>query len=1031
MEQQGVVASWALFSKQQGASRDYGVLAASDDNVGKFVGKYPVGGPSSGLRPDAPLAAPWVTFGSHPTKAGRLLLSVSVQDRPEGNDQAGRAIWPRRFFLFESSQMAAAGASYQTLWEAIAPVTLPIRENKRVLLAPLSESMNRIAKTIEDIKFEWAAAIAAALLDGPVAVTGTGGLPPLGLGERSPGARPARLDRLALLDAIVALLPYNFRAELSVSSAVDNAIPHGVHLVLADYAKAGQQEALLYGEPVRPASPVAQRYLAALKEKRAGDDIEGIVAFLWRVPDACTLTDPEAALRIISRHNWLDDKLRFAEIEPEGLATSLAFFADFAHQSTAKVTALWQNPRFEMEWRHKMVRPLLLGHQGRGPDRYADAVLRNHWDTVSEDVATLVNRRLDDSHTDSAEHSLAVAGSLSPLAADRLLMMLLVPPPDPDPAHKHSLGGRPALLRDQPVPGTGSFELTCAVLRGGSTADWQGRIVADLLHDLIAAGSAAQAAQWVNWLCLSPVKAALPIWGEALRYVISGTGDASAGAEVQALVRKDTNWAGIVLALAAHTRMLPDLLRIPQFADDLLRLSLPTREHHPVEEENRQILASAMAAARFRQYGLGPGTLATVDAARLLLGIEPWDFPHDDQLATAYFARLMEIFDAEEFGNLRDVLEWAFLDALLMPGKRLTFGAVGFLLTLPPSVLLADYVVQEHVRGRLLRYRDLDAIWLPLVKFRPELKLAAAIPLLITARRRTLEAPREALARVPIEDAKSGRPGLSGTLLAHAMHDAMHAGMEPEDILAVLDGDLEEGRASGKHLDPRDFDSVLRELQHLLNVRPTPGIERQPKAGAEDILFDFQNRIVRGALGSGFRERFLHAAVERMEAERGARATRIKQLQREAKRRSPTERRGRIFGLTGGSRQMQGPRPAVGTAPPSQGSPALAGANAPSPAVPLNPQAAMGGRAMARLQETTPAGKEAPTTPSPVQSRLGRPRRHGRDGGWRRLLTFTRGTADPSGDHNGRGLPGHPTAGEGDLCPGRRAGHLSGGSPPR
>src|SRR5207244_2857925 len=139
------------------------------------------------------------------------------------------------------------------------------------------------------------AAIAAALLDGPVAVTGTADLR---LEDPS-----ATVDRFTVLDAVAALLPYGFRADASATSAVDNTIAHRMRLVLAEYASNGQQAAPLRGPSVTPRSELARDYLAMLSDKEHSEGLDVVVAHLWNATAACSFSRPEAALEILDGLN--------------------------------------------------------------------------------------------------------------------------------------------------------------------------------------------------------------------------------------------------------------------------------------------------------------------------------------------------------------------------------------------------------------------------------------------------------------------------------------------------------------------------------------------------------------------------------------------------------------------------------------------------------------------------------------------------------------------------------------------------------
>ena len=218
-----LTAEWVLIGKVPGSGSDYGVLATSAGGASlrSYVGVYVTGAPSSSASMDTPGAPPWITFGAHAAGPDQVMISVTVLDQWEGLDHASRPIWPRRLFLFRFGELAAAGASYRTLWEAVQLTNLPAREpvlHFTVRSQPIADFM----ATIADRGFERLATLAAAMLEGPVGLTGAGHL--------------TRDERLTLLDAVSALLPYGFRADLSASSSVDNTVAHQIRLVFADFS---------------------------------------------------------------------------------------------------------------------------------------------------------------------------------------------------------------------------------------------------------------------------------------------------------------------------------------------------------------------------------------------------------------------------------------------------------------------------------------------------------------------------------------------------------------------------------------------------------------------------------------------------------------------------------------------------------------------------------------------------------------------------------------------------------------------------
>ena len=400
-----MVTEWAWISKEPGSHEDYGILAASMGriDVGRFALTYVAGVPDSGMPENAPAAPPWVTFGSHLTSVDRQILSISVQDPWHGRDRASRPIWPRRFFLCWYDDLTAASASYRTLWGAVGAVELPRPDRQPVSIAIRPQPLNDVLAAIDKMGFDNAAAIAAALLDGPVAITGTASLCLTG--------PSAALDRLAVLNAVAALLPYGFRAVLSGSTAVDNTVAHRMRLILADYAKDGQQAAPLRGAPVTPRSALARDYLTMLLDKKRWDGLDAVVAYLQDATGACSFGRADMALEILDGLNRHGHKISAARKDVESLKLSRAFF----RSEPSQVDEMWHSPEMDEPTRDKLLRPLLEAD---------DESLRWHWDAVADDYSALVRQRLDDGDIGAALRALAVAeshpgaGAAEPVAAD-------------------------------------------------------------------------------------------------------------------------------------------------------------------------------------------------------------------------------------------------------------------------------------------------------------------------------------------------------------------------------------------------------------------------------------------------------------------------------------------------------------------------------------------------------------------------------------------------------------------------------------
>jgi hypothetical protein len=292
-----ITAEWAWISKEPGSREDYGILACSAGHAdtGGLAAAYVTGVPSSSLPADAPVAAPWVAFGPHLAPTGRLTLSIAIQDPWENQDQAGRPIWPRRLFVCHYDEVAASRPSYQALWESVTHQKLPRADRHPVPLTISPDLPGRVLSVIGHIGLDRVAAITTTLLDRHVAVTGT---EHLRLSDAS-----APVDRLGVLDAIVALLPFGFRAGLSASSAVDNTVAHRIRLTLASYANDAQQAVDLRGDAVAPRSDVARDYLALLLDRERREGLPTIIAYLRDATAACGFDHPEDALRILAKLN--------------------------------------------------------------------------------------------------------------------------------------------------------------------------------------------------------------------------------------------------------------------------------------------------------------------------------------------------------------------------------------------------------------------------------------------------------------------------------------------------------------------------------------------------------------------------------------------------------------------------------------------------------------------------------------------------------------------------------------------------------
>jgi len=850
-----ITAEWAWIGKEPGSRDDYGVLAASREEVRRFVGRYVAGVPSSTISRDAPGGPPWVTFGTHHTEAGDALISISVQDPWEERDQAMRSIWPQRFFLCPFDMVVETGASYQTLWEAVRNERLPKADHVPLQLTVRPQSPDDLLTTITDIGIDQAAAIAASLLDGPVALAGTGHL---------------KLDdRLAVLDAVAALLPYGFRADLSASSAVDNTVAHKIRLVFAEFPNSQQQAVALRG--ARPElRPESLDYLHMLLLKKGDSGTWPVISHLWQAKPACSFTRPMDARKILDE---LDRDNYWLKIFRSGKVTLQLTLAFFSNQAT-DVKRIWTNPDME-EWMRDKPIMLLL----ESPDEHAVSALLQNWEIIFLDIARIVNRRLDRDDPELASRSLKISGSSSRREKeDRLLMALLVPEQSTTERWQEQILVRVRLLQQRPVPVPNTFPYTCLALRYDKVTAWQAQLFRELLAREIdqtrEAPASSRAVKWATWLCLSAFEESrdYPDWVAGLAFTLTAKATGQTDKSVRFLIRQDTVWAATALRLACDSGHLREVLETTDL--DLIDLIVRSRPQ-PAREELRSALAQALDVGLWK-LGVAPGTIAAIDAARVLLGARPRDFPNGtvaQQAFHQYHTGLARAFSLESARNFHANLEIGFLSHAVRPDAASELPAgVRWLLEAwcadpERAPGLAHFVARPQIAATLLRDQLLDGIWEPLVPHEPALKPFVAVPMLREAVRQTIVHPNRELLRRTIS-----QQGVSATRLALAMYEATCSGMSVKQMLDVIGGVSYEGQTLMSRIRPADLHSVIREFHGLLFHRVPVvnghlAVDPSHRTEAEFIFLSCSIGICEGALGEDFAREFQALAAYRLRDE--------------------------------------------------------------------------------------------------------------------------------------------------------------------
>lgn len=846
MAETQISADWAWISKDPAEGIGYSVLATSANDVDfrPFIGSYVAGSPSSTTPRDAPDAPPWVTFGPTATKHDGVLMSVSIRDWWEDRDSAGRPVWPQRLFVMRFDDLANAGASYQTLWAAAQDKEISRHEAAPLPLTVSGQAAGTLAATIERYGLAQLGALAAALLDGPVVVCDAAGLP--------------RDERLAVLDAIAALLPYGFRADLSASSVVDNTLKHGIRLVFADYSGSGQRLRSLRTPAPPPDSELGRHYLATLEEKAASCGPQAVVDYLWTFRAPCSFKHPGAALAILSE---LDFYGGFRRALREGRAPRdqvLKFFAADLDQAREHWSA------FDPQMRENAISPYLADR-----DKEVLVAVLRCWEFSHRDVVQVVNHHLG---TRGATFGLwclqaaravpaTTSGAASPSAVvDHLLGKMLVPVGLLPQEYSPRIAILVQLLRQCPVPAPTQLRYSCDELRFGDLGGWQSHLV----RELLAKEAADRVVPWVRWLCESPFSATWerPSWVAALDFMIAS----SAVDNVRSVVRQDAAWTVALLQVARRFRCLSRL--IVTVSRELIELAarLPAPDQP----------GSSTAALRDEldidlwKLDVPAATMATVDVARVLLGGTPRNLAGrltETQL-DSYGDGLHPALTLDILAPRRAAVERAFLRHVV-PGRTsagLDDAGVWLLNTWATdperATGLGDFIEALDPAARPHDETLSVAYWDALAK-RPGLADYAAAQQLVITTRESLRTPRTAFRR-RITDY-----GITSTALARACFKARCAGLPPAGIVIAL--------AEGGALDivPPQLDDVLREFRELLSCYylGAPGANERaaelgPWRAAEADLLECEALIVWGGLGETYGEKFRLYLIERLGHER-------------------------------------------------------------------------------------------------------------------------------------------------------------------
>lgn len=250
-------ADWALWSKRPGTHDDYSVLASSKGTFSRadfsaILSRFAPGTPSTNTSGAA--ALPWMTV-SWVGVNDHLHLGVAIQKATGQSDAVNRSIVKTSYFCIPYRELIDAPVSYTSLYEKVAALELPLEDGEPIPLTLPPLDQDQLARTIADIGEMAVATTAALLLRGPVSVI---------------RADASTLqDRLSFIEAVVALLPYGYRAKYTAATWSDSGSRHRLRLAFAERPRDGARPVAWREVAAVPADdPVVQGYLRQFRRLR-------------------------------------------------------------------------------------------------------------------------------------------------------------------------------------------------------------------------------------------------------------------------------------------------------------------------------------------------------------------------------------------------------------------------------------------------------------------------------------------------------------------------------------------------------------------------------------------------------------------------------------------------------------------------------------------------------------------------------------------------------------------------------------------
>ena len=822
---QPLSAHWALIGKVAGKRQDYNIRARSrgDLNVEEIAWDYVPGTPDADIPLDAGVLR-WLTFGTH--KVGmRPVVSLSVQERWQHLDQAGRAIWPRRFFACEYTPLAQRDASYATftaaclaldLDEQVGPVRLPLRPQSLDRYSGIEAAFTNH----KHCKLENVAGIAASLLEQPqVAVTGTQFLNPD--------------QRVELLDCIAALLPYGCRAYLTASTDIDPKIGHTIRLVLTEFPGDGQREVPLgTGQPLVPRGPEAERYRLLLLDRVSTYGLAVVLKHLWDDKLTCPLQPGAAIDRLSNLHR---DQNRSTKMR-KSASVDVHDAIELLDGPPEAVQARWELERAADP--QTLVKVLTTLLDAKDP-RAAKAV-RTSFRIIVNDLAALGVSELSAGRLRLPERSLEVAGIADgDQFADALLGLLLTDAQqNPADAWPGEISNRVTLLRRFPPPAPGQFSYTCDNLRFGDLSEWQALLVHALLSaELTDPETASRAMGWAVWLGESQFAHdwayEIPTWVPALAFVTTAAADGTDLGVVRAAVGTEPHWAFLLLSLARRAGRLVAVLDSRdvdlQVVDVARRVG--ARDVPPDYVPLRKQLTDLFDLSLW-EFGASESSVASIDVARVLLRGVPRDFPFDgtndefDAYRGGMERAMKGLSDDWRRYVQRHILDYVLRGA--SPAGRFPLAAVHLLEAwikdprFAPA--LKEYIKDKQLSGVLESDHRLSTEFWQILIDEPEFEHLEPMLEMSKAARAAIKTPETAFARQTrrVRDRKTGADftAVRPSPLGEAMFIFRKSGRGPAQILAAMAREWRTDKEADERLPeavpPLKLWQALREFSGLI-----------------------------------------------------------------------------------------------------------------------------------------------------------------------------------------------------------------------